>query len=151
MELVSVFKAEHCLIDSARFDHSSDEVLAHVAPFVAALGFVVETGKKAAHKIVVPVLYGNDGAIDKAFNADAHHLQAGLVLEVEAGRAVTNNQFLKDLFQACTMDDVRYLAIAVRNTYKKAGDFTTVVRFLDTLYASQRIRLPLSGVLIIGY
>lgn len=29
-----------------------------------------------------------------------------------------NNQFLKDLFQACMMQDVDYLVIAVRNEYR---------------------------------
>jgi hypothetical protein len=41
------------------------------------------------------------------------------VLEIEAGRAVDNNQFLKDLFEACVSEKVKYLAIAVRLTYGK--------------------------------
>lgn len=77
------------------------------------------------------------------------------MVEVEAGRGVINNQFLKDLFQACMMDDVDYLAIAVRNKYIAAGirnpDFDRVVIFFDTLYASNRMVLPLKGVLVLGY
>ncbi len=73
------------------------------------------------------------------------------MLEVEAGRAVVNNQFLKDLFQACMMHGVNYLGIAVRNIYRNSNDFDRVIRFIDTLYASSRIRLPLKGILIIGY
>lgn len=76
-------------------------------------------------------------------------------MEVEAGRGVVNNQFLKDLFQACMMDEVDYLAIAVRNVYTAAGvsnaDFERVVTFFDTLFASNRMRLPLKGILILGY
>ena len=53
----------------------------------------------------------------KSFEADAWNIPEKMVLEVEAGRAVVNNQFLKDLFQACMMHDVDYLGIAVRNTY----------------------------------
>jgi hypothetical protein len=49
------------------------------------------------------------------------------------------------------MHDVLYLAIAVRNTYKGVKDFETVCKFFDTLYASNRLRLPLRGLLIIGY
>lgn len=90
-----------------------------------------------------------------AFEADAHHSGERFVVEVEAGRAVVNNQFLKDLFQACMMDEVNYLGIAVRNCYEAAGiknpDFERVVTFFDTLYASDRVKLPLKGILILGY
>ena len=61
----------------------------------------------------MPVLYGNNGKVDKAFEADAYHVEQCFVVEVEAGRATANNQFLKDLFQACMMDEVKYLCIAV--------------------------------------
>ena len=64
---------------------------------------------------------------------------------------MTNNQFLKDLFQACMMHNVEHLAIAVRNVYRTSNDFERVIRFFDTLYASDRIKLPLARVLIIGY
>ena len=66
-----------------------------------------------------------------------------------------NFQFLKDLLQVCMMDDVEYLAIAVRNVYAAGGmksqDFSQIVKWFDTLYASNRIQLPLKGILIIGY
>jgi hypothetical protein len=75
--------------------------LAHVADGLGALGFRVEAGKKKAEKIQVPVLFGASGKVEKSFDADVHHPKAGFVLEVEVGRAVANNQFLKDLFQAC--------------------------------------------------
>jgi hypothetical protein len=87
----------------------------------------------------------------KCFNADAHAPSAGWVLEVEAGRAVDNNQFLKDIFQACMMHDVLHLAIAVRNHYRNSDDFAKVESFLETLYVSGRLQLPLKGILLIGY
>ena len=71
--------------------------------------------------------------------------------EVEAGRAVTNYQFLKDYFQACVMVDIEYLAIAVRQIYRTQNDYETVCSFFDSLYASGRIKTELKGVLIIGY
>ena len=49
------------------------------------------------------------------------------------------------------MHDIEYLAIAVRNTYRKSQDFEKVFTFFDTLYKSNRMKLPLKGVLIIGY
>jgi hypothetical protein len=83
----------------------SNEVLSLVAPYLQALDFAVETGKKKSEKISIPVLYGNNGSVDKSFDADAYHSVAKFVVEVEAGRALVNFQFLKDLFQACMMDD----------------------------------------------
>ena len=49
------------------------------------------------------------------------------------------------------MHDVFYLAIAVRNIYRASCHFDTVCRFFDTLYASERLQLPLRGIVIIGY
>lgn len=69
----------------------------------------------------------------------------------EAGRAVMNYGFLKDLFEACMMYNVDYLVIAIRRIYKTSRDFNKVITFFDTLYSSRRISLPLNGVLVIGY
>ncbi|WP_204117359.1 hypothetical protein [Paraburkholderia sp. C35] len=153
--MVKAFQSAHPRITSAEHTLPSNDVLGHIAPQLAELGFRVETGIKKADKIHVPVLYGNNGRIAKAFEADAHHVEEKLLVEVEAGRAVINKQFLKDLFQACMMDDVDYLAIAVRNVYEAAGannrDFERVVNFFETMYASNRMKLPLKGILVIGY
>jgi hypothetical protein len=73
------------------------------------------------------------------------------VVEVEAGRGVVNNDFLKHLFQACMMHDVNYFVVAVRKRYQGQSDFETVYKFFDTLYASRRLMLPLHGVLVVGY
>jgi len=87
----------------------------------------------------------------QSFEADAYHETERFVVEVEAGRAITNYQVLKDLFEACVMVDVDYLCIAVRNVYKRSKDFDTACQFLETLYASGRLTLPLKGILVIGY
>lgn len=126
-------------------------MLAEIRDALVDCGFAVETGKKEADRICVPVLFGLNGRIEKSFHADAYNEREGFVIEVEAGRGVVNNQFLKDFFQACMMHDVKYLAIAVRNTYRNLNDFERVRRFFDTLYASNRLHLPLEGVLLIGY
>lgn len=155
LKVVQAFEQVLEHIDSTKHALHSNDVLGHVAPLLAVIGFNVETGKKRDQKVPVPVLYGNNGQIAKAFEADAHHVAEGFVVEIEAGRATINNQFLKDLFQACMMDEVTHLAIAVRNIYKAAGanhnDFERVVTFFDTLYASDRLKLPLKGILVIGY
>ena len=129
----------------------SNDVLAKVRPHLEALKFDVEKDKTASGKIRVPVLFGEGGLVSQAFEADAYHPIEKVVVEVEAGRAVTNYQFLKDLFQACVMQDVDYIVIAVRQVYRNSKDFDKVVQFMSTLYASNRLSLPLKGCLIIGY
>ena len=94
----------------------------------------MESGKKRNEKIIVPVLYGENGKAEKYFEADAYFEEVGIVIEVEAGRALTDNQFLKDIFQACAMDGVSCLIIAVRNIYRnKSNDYEKTRIFLETL------------------
>lgn len=111
----------------------------------------MERTKSKRDKISVPVPFGTDGRIERSFEADAFQESSRTVLEVEAGRAVTNNQILKDLFEACVMHDVRYLAVALRLQYRDSKDFERASGFFDTLYASRRLTLPLEGILIVGH
>lgn len=138
-------------IDSESHHYKSDEVLAAVSPGLEAIGFSVEKSKRSEDLVAVPVLYGVNGRIEKSFEADGYLQSAGYVVEVEAGRGVVNYQFLKDFFEACTMVGVEKLCIAVRNTYKASNDFEKVCRFFEAMYASGRLVIPLSGLLIIGY
>lgn len=150
--VVKVFKDLADNIDSDKHKvQPSDEVLSKLAKSLKGIGFLVEQGKKKHQKNSIPVLFGRNGDVEKSFDADAFHEERKFVLEVEAGRGVTNYQFLKDLFQACMMQDVDYLGVAVRNRYRNSDDFEKVFTFFDTLYKSNRIKLPLKGVLIIGY
>lgn len=153
--VVSAFEKVESRIASPKNKLSSNGVLREARPGLESLGFPVETGKKKAGKITVPVLFGRDGKPAKSFDADAYHESGRFVLEVEAGRAVLNNQFLKDLFQASLMVNVDYLAIAVRRVYETrhavGRDFDTVVTFFEALQASRRLQLPLKGVLVLGY
>ena len=151
-DIVKVFNESFDKIDSDKHHLSSNEVLSNVSEGLVKIGFQVEKGKKKQEKIFVPVLYGQNGAVEKYFEADAFFEKEGFVLEVEAGRGFTNNQFLKDLFQACMMHNVDYLCIAVRLIYRgKNKDYEKIVEFFDTLYTSNRLQLPLKGLLIIGY
>jgi hypothetical protein len=150
-EVVGVFENKSAEISSDNFSYGSNEVLEKIAPSLELIGYKVEKSKKSNDKIKVPVLFGPNGKLEKYFDADGYNEITKTVMEVEAGRAVTNYQFLKDLFQACMMYEVDFLVIAVRKTYSKNQDFKTVITFFDTLYASGRLRLPLEGILIIGY
>lgn len=151
VEVVDCFRIVEKEIDSEKHGYSSNEVLAIVRPHIEKIGFDVEKGKKKDEKISVPVLFGRNGVPEKSFEADAYHEKMKAVVEIEAGRGVTNYQFLKDLFQACMMYNVEFLALAIRRIYRTSKDFEKVITFFDTLYASDRIELPLKGVLVIGY
>lgn len=138
-------------IDSEKQELKSNDVLNLVRPFLEKLNYRVETGKGKEEKIDVPVLFGKNNNVDKSFYADALSEDGRIVVEVEAGRATENNQFLKDIFEACMMFDVEYLVLAVRNAYRTHFDFDRVHAFLETMYISNRIKLPLKGILLIGY
>jgi hypothetical protein len=97
------------------------------------------------------VLFSINNRIDKFFDADAVSADGKIVIEVEAGRGYRNNQFLKDIFQACMMPNAEYLVIAVRNHYHNTDDFKSIFQFLETLYISGRLQLPLKGIVLIGY
>lgn len=150
-KVVNIFKQHSEEIDSSKHKLNSSEVLVVLKESLLNIGFKVEKGNKVEDKIKVPVLFGRNDQLEKSFQVDAFKEETGTVLEVEAGRAVINYQFLKDLFEACMMHDVNYLVIAVRKTYREKADFEKVVTHFDTLYASGRLELPLKGVLIIGY
>jgi DNA-directed RNA polymerase beta' subunit len=149
--ITSCFEQEFEKIKSPEKNLSSNQVLEIIRPHLENIGFTVETGKSRLQKINIPVLFGIDSTIDKSFNADAVSNDGKIVIEVEAGRATENNQFLKDIFQACMMFEVEYLVIVVRNEYRGHKDFEIIYTFLETLYISSRLHLPLKGILLIGY
>lgn len=154
-DLASVFDSHMAAISSVSHNLKSNEVLEVLAEDLEAIGYLVEKSKRAEDLIRMPVLFGEYGGLQKEFYADAYHPGKHIVLEVEAGRAVANNQFLKDLFEACMMDDSEYLCIAVRQEYVGGGvhsmDYDRVCTFIRTLYASNRLQLPLKGVMVLGY
>lgn len=149
--VVSCFEAVKDEIDSTTKNLSSNEVLEVLRPHLLNQRFYVEAGKKVDEKIPVPVLFGIDNTIDRQFFADALSEDGRIVIEVEAGQAVENNKYLKCIFQACLMFDVEYLVLAIRCIYRKKPDFEKVFSFLETLYISNRLKLPLKGILLIGY
>jgi hypothetical protein len=149
--VVDVFIAQEHLISSQTRHLHSNDVLHILSKSLMALGFEVEASKRLEDKIRIPVLFGRNGKMEKYFEVDCYHPTQNTVIEIEAGRAVVNYQFLKDIFQACVMHDVEHLVIAIRNDYRGHDDFETVTNFMDTLYTSNRLNLPLKGILIIGY
>lgn len=150
-DIIKAFLSIEDKISSQSNDLVSDEVLALIRPHLTEIGFQVEQSKTKEGKINVPVLFKTNNEIDKSFYADAISDDGKIVIEVEAGRATENHQFLKDIFEASMMFDVEYLVLAVRNTYRSHKDFERIFTFLETMYISNRIKLPLKGILLIGY
>ena len=150
-KIINCFFAFEAKIQSPENKLSSNKVLEILRENLQKAGMKIEIGKARGQKISVPVLFGLNNKIDKFFDADGISLDGKIVLEIEAGRAVSNYQFLKDIFQACLMREVEYLIIAVRNDYRGNNDFEKIYQFLETLYISNRIHLPLKGILLIGY
>ncbi|MFE1747293.1 hypothetical protein [Coleofasciculus sp. H7-2] len=138
-------------IKSPNHTLSSNQVLDILRPYLLAVEMLVEAGKAREQKIPVPVLFGLNNKVDISFDADALSKDGKIVLEIEAGRAVDNYQFLKDIFQASMMVGVEYLIIAVRNDYRGRDDFAKIYKFLELLYINNRLILPLKGILLIGY
>ena len=151
LKLCECFQNVETEISSDNHDLSSNQVLHFLANDFKQLGYKVEESKKKENKIFVPVLFGNNNKVIKEFQADAVNLKEKTVVEVEAGRGVANNQFLKDYFEACMMINIEYCVIAVRNKYRTSEDFKYVTNFFNSLYASRRIQTFLKGVLVIGY
>ena len=151
VSVIKVFNEYEDKINSHKHKLDSNTVLEILRKNLEGVGFRIETGKKKNEKIKIPVLFGENGRIIKSFDVDGYHEEFKTVLEVEAGRAVMNNQFLKDFFEACIMVNVDYCIIAVRDTYLKQKDFEKVKDFFDSMYASGRMNIPLKGLLIVGY
>jgi hypothetical protein len=137
----------------------SDEVLAALRPGLLSQGYVVEKSKEAIDKIVRPVLFDEGGIARVKYDVDAFHESEGIVVEVEAGRGAQNNADYRDIVRTSLILDAKYLAMLMPIAYRfKNGEkivttpaYENTRNQLDAIYASQRLRLPFEGVLLVGY
>lgn len=150
-QIGKAFEAADANIKPYTHQLKSDEVLTVLRPWLETIVFAVEESKKIENLVAVPVLYGVKGRIEKSFEADGYLSATGYVIEVEAGRAVVYYKFSKDFFEACTMLGVDKLCIAVRNQCRIFDDFDQVCKIFEAMYARDRLDIPFSGLLIIGY
>jgi hypothetical protein len=140
---------------------TSDAALSLLRPGLVRIGFDVEAGKRKVEKIRRPVLFGELGSEDLAYEVDAFHPGLGIALEVEAGRGARGNAVYRDLIQTSLLVDAQFLVLAVAQEYRhklKANPSGAVVqsyrdarRILDAIFASTRLQLPLEGILLVGY
>lgn len=133
----------------------SDAALAALRPELVRHGFEIEDGKTRAGTIRRPVLFGEVGKPVVAYEVDGFHPQYEIVLEVEAGRGAANNADYRDLIRASLMVDARYLVLAMMLHYAAGGpaikSYDRSRDRLDAIYASERLKLPLEGILLVGY
>ena len=153
---VSVFENQKKEIDSTKNDTndlrlSSNEVLKKLENQLEELGYKVEKSKKKMDKIRITVLYGDKEREELAFEADAYSEKFKTVIEIEAGRAFTNYQFLKDIFEASMMQETEYLVLGVRKIYNKHKDYEKIKTFIEAIYLTNKIKLDLKGILLVGY
>lgn len=155
-EVLAVFEGSRKEIDSsANKGVKSDDCLAALRPGLEEIGFKVEAGKTAAEKIRRPILFGENGAAEVSYEVDGFHPEGKLILEVEAGRGAANNADYRDLVRASLMIGVDYLVLAMMQEYhagkQTMHSYEQTRKRLDAIFASDRLKLPLEGVLLIGY
>jgi hypothetical protein len=111
-------------------------------PGLVALGYAVESGKTKQAKVHRPVLFGENGTPSVNYEIDAFHDELGIAVEVEAGRGAAGNADYRDIVRTSLILDGREHAI---QAYERTRSH------LDAIYASQRLKLPFEGVLLLGY
>lgn len=154
--VVEAFAGVADVIDSrSQTGISSDAALAAIRPALVTQGFLVEASKSKAGKITRPVLFGEQGSVIVQYDVDGFHPEEGAVLEVEAGRGAASNADYRDIVRASLMVEVRYLILAVMLSYRGGGQAMRSYDIsrdrIDAIYASDRLELPLDGLLLIGY
>ncbi len=133
---------------------TSDEVLKQLSSGLQMLGFSVESGKSKAAKIFRPVLFGDNGVPEISYEIDAFHERERIAVEVEAGRGAANNADYRDIVRTSLILDADYLALLLPITYRSTTSIAAYQRTrgqLEALYASDRLKLPFTGLLLVGY
>lgn len=154
--VVGAFTDVRSTIDS-RTNHgvTSDTALAVLRPALVELGYEVEAGKTTAGKIRRPVLYGENGSPRVAYEVDGFHPELNIVLEVEAGRGAAGNADYRDLIRTSLIVDADFLILAMMLEYRSGKmtmrSYERTRDQIDAIYASERLKLPFSGILLVGY
>jgi len=155
-DVIRAFSDARSQIDSlTNSGVSSDDALAALRPALEGIGFTVETGKRSSDKIRRPVLFGSEGKEVVSYEVDAFHPEYRAVIEVEAGRGAANNADYRDLVRASLMVGTDYLVLAMMLEYRSGSgiwrSYDRAHNSLDAIYKSERLDLPLRGVLLLGY
>lgn len=156
-EFSGAVRLSRAVLDSSLHNElSSNQVLEIIRPNLETIGWSIETGQKAAQKIHRPVLFGDNNEAKVRYEIDGWHDQHRAVLEVESGRGWQGNAFYRDLIRTSLIHGAEYLVIGLRMSYTYGGitgqnDFEKGRDQLDAVYASGRLILPFSGVMLFGW
>jgi hypothetical protein len=100
-------------------------------------------------------LFGEGGHPRVAYEVDGYHPELGIVLEIEAGRGAAGNADYRDLIRTSLIVDADYLILGMMLEYRSGKmtlrSYERARDQIDAIYASERLRLPFKGVLLIGY
>lgn len=134
---------------------TSDMALAVIRPALVALGYEIEASKTASGKIRRPVLFGENGGARVAYEVDGFHPELKIVLEIEAGRGAAGNADYRDLIRTSLIVEADFLILGMMLEYRSGN---TAIRSyertrdqIDAIYASERLKLPFTGILLVGY
>lgn len=157
-DVVAVFARCRSQLDTVEVHNKSDAVLAVVKPGLERVGFRVEGGEKepVIHR---PVYFGEGGIPERKYQIDSYHPSLRIGLEVEAGRSIRGNAVYRDLIQASLIVNLDYFALAIPQRYRfKANErgyedkpYEFGLTLLDAIYGSSRLKLPLKGLLFLGF
>ncbi len=156
--IVSVFNEQRTQLDTATIHNKSDVALSIIRPGLEAIGFRVEGGAEEP-TIYRPVHFGESGVADRQYQIDSYHSDLRIGLEVEAGRSIRGNAIYRDIIQASLIVGLDYFVLAIPQRYrfnlkkKEQEDkpFEYGLTVLDAIYSSGRFRLPLKGLLFVGF
>jgi hypothetical protein len=117
--------------------------------------FEIEASKLKADKIRRPVLFGEAGRPLVAYEVDGFHPAHGIVLEVEAGRGAAGNADYRDLIRTSLIVNADYLILGMMLEYKTGKmtirSYEHTREQIDAIYASERLRLPLTVAAVSGH
>ena len=153
-ELLGAVRETQSSIDSNDRHLKSNEVLALLRPALIGLGYEVEGG---TDRYPLPVLFGQDGRVAKSFNVDAFRPHDAIAVEVEAGGAFENNRILYDLFKMVLGVVVDFGVLIVPQKYETENrrfrdQYEESRKLFDAIWANpERLKLPLDGLLLVGY
>ncbi|MHC4666235.1 MAG: hypothetical protein ACYS9T_09820 [Planctomycetota bacterium] len=156
-DVVGAFRCKRDSLDSRKAHKTSNVALGVVRGELEKLGFEVEGG--VTGRLERPVHFGEYGEPDRRYQIDSYHAELGIALEVEAGRTTRGNAIYRDVIQTSLLVGIRYFALAVPQVYrfKAAGKDITDSTYeacksiFDAIYSSEQLRLPMEGILLIGY
>ena len=157
-DVVSVFRRQRAQLDTTTVHNKSDVALSIIRPGLEELGFRVEGGAEE-RTIYRPVHFGEGGTPDRQYQIDSYHSELRVGLEVEAGRSIRGNAIYRDIVQTSLIVDLDYFVLAIPQHYrfnlkaKEQADkpFEYGLTVFDAIYSSGRFRLPLKGLLFVGF